>query len=55
MEGFLAWLDDRRDEDVFLVTHNGWIRVALWRAGVVALDDLFGEPVPFLTPLELPG
>lgn len=55
VEGFLAWLDARREGDVFVVTHNGWIRVALWRAGVVAYDDLFGESVPFLTPLELPG
>jgi broad specificity phosphatase PhoE len=58
VEAFLVWLNDRDDAeagDVYLVTHNGWIRVALWLAGHVSLSALFRQSVPFLTPIDLAG
>lgn len=52
VEGFLTWLDGRHEEDVYLVTHNGWIRVALWLDGRIPRSALFGDSVPFMTPIE---
>jgi ribonuclease H / adenosylcobalamin/alpha-ribazole phosphatase len=50
---FLAMLVSRQDErDVYVVTHNGWIRLALHLNGEVALEQLFAEPVPFLRPIS---
>lgn len=46
---FLREVD--RTGDVYVVTHNGWIRGALHLAGEVAFEDLFSDPVPFLTPI----
>lgn len=37
--------------DVYAVTHNGWIRAAMMLNGDIGFDELFAEPVPFLTPL----
>ena len=48
--GFLASIDDAT-EDVYVVTHNGWIRTALLLNGTIGLAELFAEPVPFLRPL----
>lgn len=38
--------------DVYVVTHNGWIRAAMLLNGQITADHLFAEQVPFLTPLE---
>jgi broad specificity phosphatase PhoE len=40
------------DTDVYVVTHNGWIRAAMLLNDEVELEELFAEPVPFLTPLR---
>jgi broad specificity phosphatase PhoE len=40
------------ETDVYVVTHNGWIRAAMLLNGEIELEDLFAEPVPFLTPLR---
>jgi 2,3-bisphosphoglycerate-dependent phosphoglycerate mutase len=59
LESFAArvesFLDDVPDlgHDVYAVTHNGWIRVALWLAGQVDRESLFAESTPFLRPVEL--
>lgn len=53
VRGFRTWLEGRHEEDVYLVTHNGWIRVALWLDGRVPRSALFRDPVPFLTPIEV--
>lgn len=43
------------DGDVYVVTHNGWIRMARYLSGELALDELFTASVPFLEPaLYLP-
>jgi alpha-ribazole phosphatase len=47
---FFASIDDT-DEDVYVVTHNGWIRTAHLLNGSIAREDLFAEAVPFLQPL----
>jgi broad specificity phosphatase PhoE len=47
---FLADLEDATD-DVYVVTHNGWIRTALLLNGDIGIEGLFAEPVPFLQPL----
>ena len=39
--------------DVYVVTHNGWVRMALLLNGDLALDELFAEPVPFLQPIAV--
>lgn len=49
---FLASLDEAT-EDIYVVTHNGWIRTALLLTGTIGMDELFAEPVPFLQPLPL--
>jgi len=38
-------------DDVYVVTHNGWIRVALMLSFEIAPDELFAEQVPFLMPI----
>lgn len=53
VEEFLVWLEGRHEEDVYLVTHNGWIRVALWLDGRIPRSVLFGDSVSFMTPIEL--
>jgi broad specificity phosphatase PhoE len=40
--------------DTYVVTHNGWIRVALMLDGEISPDRLFAEPVPFLVPIRYP-
>ena len=51
---FLDLLVKRQDErEVYVVTHNGWIRMALYLNGDVALDKLFADPVPFLQPIPI--
>jgi broad specificity phosphatase PhoE len=37
--------------DTYVVTHNGWIRVALMLNDEIAPDRLFAESVPFLVPI----
>jgi broad specificity phosphatase PhoE len=37
--------------DTYVVTHNGWIRVALMLNGEITPDRLFAEQVPFLAPI----
>jgi broad specificity phosphatase PhoE len=38
-------------DDTYVVTHNGWIRMALMLNFEIAPDKLFAEPVPFLVPI----
>lgn len=38
-------------DDVYAVTHNGWIRAAMLLNGEIGFDELFAEPAPFLTPI----
>jgi len=40
--------------DTYVVTHNGWIRVALMLRGEITPDRLFAEAVPFLLPIPYP-
>ena len=48
---FLTMLAERQgSSDVYVVTHNGWIRMALYLNGDIAFEKLFAEPVPFLQP-----
>lgn len=41
------------DHDLFVVTHNGWIRVARHLNGEIPMDRLFAEQVPFMRPIAL--
>jgi broad specificity phosphatase PhoE len=41
------------EQDLYAVTHNGWIRVALMLTGRISRAELFAEPVPFLEPLVI--
>jgi alpha-ribazole phosphatase len=50
VKDFLLGLASERD-DVYVVTHNGWIRVALMVNFEIAPDRLFADPVPFLVPI----
>ena len=51
---FLEMLTERRTpEDVYVVTHNGWVRMALLINGYITVERLFAESVPFLQPLAL--
>jgi len=53
VSAFLDWLPTPGPEaDVYAVTHNGWIRVALWLRGDFTTEHLFTESVPFLTPIR---
>lgn len=52
--GFLHDLAGRTDETVCVVTHNGWIRTALWVVGELEEEHLFAEQTPFLTPFRFP-
>jgi alpha-ribazole phosphatase len=54
VKDFLLDLADVRG-DVYAVTHNGWIRVALMLNFEIAPDKLFAESVPFLVPIRLTG
>ena len=49
------FLDDAsRWGDVPLaVTHNGWIRTAMYLTGAISLQDIFREPVPHLQLVRL--
>jgi len=50
--GFLRMLAGQADDDdVCLVTHNGWIRTAMLVNGELPKERLFAEPVPFLQPI----
>lgn len=48
------FFDEIADEsrDVYVMTHNGWIRTALMMNGGIGFDEIFADPVPFLTPME---
>ena len=50
VRAFFAALD--HDDDVYAVTHNGWIRAAMLLNGEIDRDNLFADPVPFLTPIR---
>lgn len=50
---FLAELRAAATGRVYVVTHNGWIRVAQLLTGQVAAGDLFAHGVPHLTPIEV--
>jgi len=52
VQGFLEEVPDP-GHVVYVVTHNGWIRVALWLTGQVDRESLFAESVPFLRPIVL--
>jgi len=47
---FLVTVTDM-EEDVFVVTHNGWIRTAMLLNRDITLENLFAEAVPFLEPM----
>jgi len=51
---FLETMVDRQaDGPVYVITHNGWIRMALLLNGDITIGRLFATPVPFLEPIEL--
>jgi probable phosphoglycerate mutase len=50
VKSFLVELDGATD-DSYVVTHNGWIRVALMLTNEIAPNRLFAESVPFLVPI----
>ncbi len=50
--GFLQTLAGQADDnDVYVVSHNGWIRTAMLVNGELSMDRLFAEPVPFPRPI----
>ena len=51
-----SFLDDLAGmtDDVYVVTHNGWIRMALMLNSEIAPEALFTEQVPFLVPIPYP-
>lgn len=53
VESFLRDLPRGRG-DIYVVTHNGWIRVAQMLSGEVDPALVFAESVPFLMPINLP-
>lgn len=50
---FLTDVRPDRDEDLYLVTHNGWIRMALALTGAIGPDELFAAGVPHLAPVPV--
>lgn len=53
LEMLLSSQYERAGSEAYVVTHNGWIRVALLLNGHIGLDELFAEPVPFLRAIPL--
>jgi broad specificity phosphatase PhoE len=51
VKGFLLDLGGATDNS-YVMTHSGWIRMALMLNCEIALDELFAEPVPFLVPIS---
>lgn len=53
LEMLLSSQYESAGSEAYVVTHNGWIRVALLLNGQIGLGELFAEPVPFLRPIPL--
>lgn len=52
IRGFL-WEAESNGLPCVAVTHNGWIRTALWICGQIGYDEIFGEAVPFMTDISV--
>jgi broad specificity phosphatase PhoE len=48
---FLRDAASRPDGNSVAITHNGWIRVAMWLFGILKVEEIFQEEQPHLAPV----
>ncbi|MGW1585429.1 histidine phosphatase family protein [Streptomyces sp. NPDC002386] len=53
IRSFLGDMGSSQDSSPAAVSHNGWIRTAMYVLGRIAVEEIFTEGVPFLQPIHL--